>query len=378
MKKFLFLFLFAITQSLAAQNIPTPIPPEIEAKSWLLWDLTANKTLTAFAPQERLEPASLTKLMTAYLAFAALKDGRISLDQKVQVSEKAYRAEGSRMFLEINKSATVDELLKGMIVQSGNDASILLAEAIGGSEENFAQLMNLEAERLGLANTHFENATGLPGDSHYSTAQDLAILTRALIFDFPQEYARYYAMREFTYNKIRQPNRNRLLTMDPAVDGVKTGHTQAAGYCLISSAFKDHRRLLAVLLGAASEKKRISESQKLLQWGYGAFELVSVIPQNTTLETLRVYKGESQSLDVKTAENVQILLPRGMAKDVTFRFTPKTPLVAPIAASDVVGEVEILVNNQAFEKRAIAAGTAIAEGGFLRRTLDGFSLWWNN
>ena len=376
MKKILFFFLF-FAQNLAAQSIPAPIPPEIEAKSWLLWDLTANKTLAAFAPQERLEPASLTKLMTAYLAFAALKEGRIALEQKVQVSEKAYRAEGSRMFLEINKSATVDDLLKGMIVQSGNDASILLAEVIGGSEENFAQLMNLEAKRLGLNNTHFENATGLPSNT-FSTALDLAILTRALIIDFPQEYARYYAMREFTYNKIRQPNRNRLLTMDKAVDGVKTGHTQAAGYCLISSAFKDNRRLLAVLLGATSEKKRISESHKLLQWGYGAFELVSVIPQNTALANLRIFKGEQQNLAVKTTENLQVLVPRGMVKDLTFRFIPKAPLTAPIAATDIVGEVEVLVNNQLFEKRAIVAGVAVNEGGFLRRNMDGFLLWWNN
>ncbi|MBW8907151.1 MAG: D-alanyl-D-alanine carboxypeptidase, partial [Betaproteobacteria bacterium] len=244
-----FLALFLGTAAHAA----APPPPPIVARSWLVGDLTSGQVLVAEKADERMEPASLTKMMAAYLVFGALRDKKLTLEQTVPVSTHAWRAPGSRMFIEPRKPVTVDELIKGMEIQSGNDATIALAEAVAGNEEVFVQLMNREAERLGLKNTHFMNSTGLPDAQHYSTAHDLYLLAAALIRDFPDDYARYYAIKEFRYNNITQPNRNRLLWLDPSVDGVKTGHTEAAGYCLIASSKRGPRRLLSVLLGATSE-----------------------------------------------------------------------------------------------------------------------------
>jgi D-alanyl-D-alanine carboxypeptidase (penicillin-binding protein 5/6) len=243
----------------AAAHAAAPPPPRVMGKSWMVGDLTSEQVLVAEKADERIEPASLTKLMTAYLVFAALRERKLTLGQQVPVSARAWRAPGSRMFIEPRKPVTVDELIKGMEVQSGNDACIALAEAVAGSEDVFVQMMNREAARLGMANSHFMNATGLPDARHYSTARDLYLLAAAVIRDFPEDYARYYAIKEFRYNNITQPNRNRLLWLDPTVDGVKTGHTEAAGYCLIASSKRGPRRLLSVLLGSTSESARAQD-----------------------------------------------------------------------------------------------------------------------
>ena len=263
-----------ITSHAVGQQLP--IPPSLAAKSWLLLEMGSNQMLTSEKPDERLEPASLTKLMTAYLTFAAIHKKTIALEQAVPVSEKAWRTGGSKMFVRVDTQVPVEDLIKGMIVQSGNDACVTLAEAIAGSEENFAQMMNREAQRLGMKSSSFRNSTGLPDPEHYTTARDLSLLASALIRDFPEEYKKYYSMKEFTYNGITQPNRNRLLYIDPTVDGVKTGHTEAAGYCLISSALRDKRRLLSVVLGTASDSARASESQKLLNWGFISYDADTV------------------------------------------------------------------------------------------------------
>src|SRR6266850_1806447 len=263
----------------AAAHAAAPPSPRVMGRSWMVGDLTSDQVLVAEKADERIEPASLTKLLTAYLVFAALRDRKLTLEQPVAVSTRAWRAPGSRMFIEPRRPVTVDELIKGMEVQSGNDACIALAEAVAGSEEVFVQLMNREAARLGMANSHFMNATGLPDAQHYSTARDLYALAAAVIRDFPEDYARYYAIKEYRYNNITQPNRNRLLWLDPTVDGVKTGHTEAAGYCLIASSKRGPRRLLSVLLGSTSESARTQESQKLL---------IAPIAQGQQVGTLRV------------------------------------------------------------------------------------------
>ena len=372
---FLILFLLFFTLNAHSSAIFTPQAPSIQAQSYLLWDLNANKILSSQNEKMRLEPASLTKLMTAYLAFSALKNNQLQLDQQLIVSENAWKQEGSRMFLNVGKTASVDELLKGMIVQSGNDASVVLAEAIGGTENNFAQLMNLEAKRLGLKNSHFENATGLPSENHYSTAEDLALLARALIRDFPKEYAHYYALKEFTYNKITQPNRNRLLKMDPSVDGIKTGYTKAAGFCLIASAMREQRRLLSVVLGTPSEKKRISESAALLNWGFGAFSLVKAIDKNTILGEVRIYKGRPKSLKVSLPQSLFVLVPKGLENKVRFAFKARPKLIAPIQNEDVIGELTVLVNDSIFETHPVFANANIAQGGLFERIWDSYLLW---
>src|SRR5882672_3859912 len=277
-RRFLFLLLAFPLLALAQ----APQPPQLVARAWVLADVSSGQILAAEKADERFEPASLTKLMTAYLVFAALKEKKLALEQQVSVSEKAWRAPGSRMFIEPRRPVTADELIRGMIVQSGNDACIALAEQIAGSEEAFAGLMNREAERLGMKNTKYMNASGLPDPQHYSTARDLYLLAAALIRDFPEQYAQYYSQREFRYNGIVQMNRNRLLWLDGTVDGVKTGFTEAAGYCLVASSRRGQRRLLSVLLGSTSESTRAQESQKLLNWGFQFFDAVRLYGGGST------------------------------------------------------------------------------------------------
>ena len=311
-----------LVTALAALTLPTlvlaqqqPVAPTLAAKSWLLIESASGQELAAQAADNRLDPASLTKLMTAYITFSALKAGTIKLDQMVVVSEKAWRQEGSRMFIKVGTQVKVEDLIKGMIIQSGNDACVALAELIAGSEENFAQMMNKEAQRLGMKGTSFRNAAGLPDPNHYTTARDLATLAGALIRDFPEDYAKYYSLKEFTYNNIKQPNRNRLLWLDPSVDGVKTGHTEAAGYCLISSAKRDSRRLLAVVLGTTSDNVRAQESLKLLNFGFQAYEAVKVVAKDQAVSDLKVWKGKENTVkagfqsDLVVAEFLVFSLP---------------------------------------------------------------------
>ncbi|MHB1591575.1 MAG: D-alanyl-D-alanine carboxypeptidase family protein, partial [Sulfuricella sp.] len=312
MKKFLTLalLLVALPVFAASPAISPPPAPNIAARSYILVDLSSGQTLQQRGEDKRMEPASLTKLMTAYLTFAALRQGVITPTQALPVSERAWRAAGSRMFIQPNKPVAVDDLIRGMIVQSGNDASIALAEGISGSEEAFVQRMNQEAQRLGMKNTHFMNATGLPHPNHYTTARDLSLLARAIIRDFP-EYYPLFSLKEYKYNNITQANRNRLLWQDPTVDGMKTGHSESAGFCLIASAKRESRRLLAVVLGTTSESMRASESQKLLNYGFQNFDTHHLYQKGQVVATLPVWKGNENILKAGVAQDFYISLPKG-------------------------------------------------------------------
>ena len=348
--------------------------PGIAAQSWLLLDMASGQVIGAENADERRDPASLTKLMSAYLAFAALRDKAIVPTQLVAVSTAAWRAEGSRMFIEPKKAVTVDELLRGMIVQSGNDASIALAEAVAGSEEAFAERMNREAARLGLANTHFTNATGLSHPQHYSTATDLGRLATALIRDFPEDY-KLYSLREFRYNNITQPNRNRLLWIDPYVDGVKTGHTDAAGWCLIASAKRGDRRLVAVVLGAASDAARAAEAQKLLNYGFQAFDLVQLYPSGKPVSSLRVWKGLANDVAAGFVADKYVTLPKGKAEKLALSMTATEPLLAPVTKGQPVGKVKVTLEGALVGEFPLVALADVPVSNVLGRAWDTIRLW---
>lgn len=340
MRSLVFL-LSLFTASLAlAQAIPAPT---VAARAWLLIDQSSGQSLAEQDADTRIEPASLTKLMTAYVTFGALRQGALKRDQEVPVSEKAWKAPGSRMFIEPKKPVTVDELLHGMIIQSGNDACIALAEAVAGTEEAFVGRMNLEARRLGLANTHYTNATGLPDPQHYTTARDLAKLTQALIRDFPDFYP-IYSQREFSYNKISQPNRNRLLWLDPTVDGVKTGHTENAGFCLIASGKRGPRRLIAVVLGADSDAMRAQEAQRLLNHGFQNFEPVRLYTKDQAISQLKVFKGGSGKVPAGFLDDFVLSLPKGMTDKMKVQLYSQQPLLAPIQQGQQVATLKLFLD----------------------------------
>jgi len=344
-------------------------------KAWILGDLTSGQVLLAEKADERIEPASLTKLMTAYLVFVAMRDKKLSLEQQVPVSPRAWRAAGSRMFIEPRKPVTVDQLIKGMEVQSGNDACIALAEAVAGSEDAFVQLMNREAARLGMAGTHFMNPTGLPDAQHYSTARDLYTLTAALIRDFPDEYLRYYAIKEFRYNNISQPNRNRLLWLDPTVDGVKTGHTEAAGYCLIASSKRGPRRLLSVLLGSTSENTRTQESLKLLNWGYQFFDDVKLFGSGEVVRTLEVWKGSQNVVKAGALRDLYVTVPKGEGSKLKADVVSQQPIIAPIAKGQSVATLRVVLDGKPLTEHALVALEPIGPAGLLGRAWDTLRLW---
>lgn len=368
-----FLSLVLLAGTAAAQQLP--IPPSLAAKSWLLLEVGSGQVLTAEKPDERIEPASLTKLMTAYLTFAAVKQKTIAPNQAVPISKKAWQTGGSKMFVRVDTQVPVEELTKGMIVQSGNDACIALAEAIAGSEENFAQMMNREAQRLGMKNTHFTNATGLPDPQHYTTARDLSILTAALIRDFPEDYAKFYSMKEYRYNNITQPNRNRLLWIDPTVDGVKTGHTEAAGYCLISSAKRGPRRLLSVVLGTNADATRASESLKLLNWGFQFYEAVQLYGANQPVSSMRVWKGAENTLKAGFTQDFIVAVPKGYANKVEAQFISQQPLIAPVAQGQKVGTVKVTIDGKPYGDYPVVALENVPVAGFFGRLWDTIRLW---
>ncbi len=364
--------------SVGAQVLSQVPPPNIQAKSWLLLDLSSGQILSSQDADSKFAPASLTKLMTAYLVFGALKDGRIKLDQRPTVSSLAYKAEGSRMFVDPAKPATVEELLSGMIVQSGNDATIILAEAVAGVESTFVELMNKEAKKMGLVNSQFRNSTGLPDAQHYSTARDLSVLTHALIRDYPDRYP-LYSRKEYRYNDITQPNRNRLLFIDPSVDGLKTGHTEAAGFCLIASAKRDQgagvsRRLLSVLLGATSEGSRAIESQKLLNFGFQNFETVKVFPAGAAAGQYRVWKSSVEQLAGGFDQDVTVTVPKGLGEKVKAEITRTEPLMAPIAKNQQIGLLKVKLDDKVLAERPLLALSAAEQAGWLGRTWDGLRL----
>jgi len=367
----------SLAQSLAASAVveATAIPaPSIAAAAHLLVDVTSAQTLEAVNADARRDPASLTKLMTAYIVFGALRAKTIQPSQMVNVSERAWRAEGSRMFIEPKRAVSVDELLHGMIIQSGNDASIALAELVGGSEDAFVARMNTEGVRLGMANTHFANVTGLSAPGHYSTASDMAKLASAVITDYPEFYP-LYAQKEFRYNNISQPNRNRLLWTDPNVDGVKTGHTDAAGWCLIASAKRGERRVLAVVLGAASDSARASEAQKLLNWGLQAFDTVQLYQSGKTIVTLRVWKGARNDVPAGFLADRYLTLPKGKADKLSLTMDAQETLTAPIARAQRVGTVKVALEGRPVAEFPLIALEEVPAAGLLGRAWDTIRLW---
>ena len=356
--------------------------PAVAARAWLLVDVGSGQTLAANEPDARVEPASLTKLMTAYLAFSALRDKRLTLEQRPPVSERAWKAIGSRMFIDPARPATVDELLHGMIIQSGNDASVALAEVIAGSEEAFAQQMNREAQRMGLSNTRFVNATGLPDPQHYTSARDLATLTARLILDFPQNYG-LYSQKDYTYNNIRQPNRNRLLFIDPSVDGVKTGHTDAAGFCLISSARRVQpgngveRRLLSVVLGAGSDSARAIESQKLLNHGFQNFEALRIFAKDQAAGSYPVWKGTLSEVRAGFDGEVTVTVPRTQAGAVKAEIERIEPLIAPLEKGQRLGTLRVRLGGKVIAERPVLALNGVDSAGLFGRAWDTIRLWMN-
>ena len=357
----------------ANAQLPPPTAPAVEARAWLLLDFNSGQVLASHNASERFEPASLTKLMTAYLTFGALKQKSLKPDQVIPVSTRAWKSEGSRMFIEPNKPVIVEDLLRGMIVQSGNDASVALAEAIGRSEEVFAQMMNREAKRLGLANTSFTNATGLPNPQLYSSAQDLSQLVVALIRDFPEHYA-LYSQKEFRYNNITQANRNRLLWLDPTVDGVKTGFTDNAGYCLITSARRGDRRLVSVVLGTASESARATESQKLLNWGFQFFDSVKLYARNQSVTQLRVWKGSSDMLKAGFTSDLYLALPKGQSDKIKASVECLQPLLAPVAPGQRVATLKLEIDGKPYRELPVVALEAVPVAGIFGRTWDSLRL----
>ena len=375
-KIFSLLFAFYLFLSpLFAGAVQVAPPPGLAVKAYLLQDFNSGSVIASHQKDARIEPASLTKVMTAYVVFDAIQQGQLKLDQLLPVSEKAWKAEGSKMFIEPNRPVTVDELLHGMIIQSGNDASISLAEGVAGAEQPFADMMNKQARKLGLKNTNFVNATGLPDENHYTTAADLALLANALIRDFPLEYRRLYSVKEYTYNKITQPNRNRLLWLDANVDGMKTGHTDSAGYCLIASSKRGNTRLVSVILGAVSEAMRASESQKLLNYGFQFYESTLVYKQAQTINTLRVYKGQDKTVAASLNSDYFLSLPKGDYARVKASMTSQQPLIAPIKAGQVIGKITFSLDGKVINTQNLVASRTIEVAGFFGRLLDSIKLW---
>jgi D-alanyl-D-alanine carboxypeptidase (penicillin-binding protein 5/6) len=361
--------LAAAVLAATAAEVPTPDSPQLGARGYLLVDHDSGAILAESNADERLEPASLTKIMTAYVVFRELAEGNLTLDEEALVSEKAWRTGGSKMFIEVGKQVSVRDLLLGMIVQSGNDASVALAEHVAGSEDSFAGLMNSHAERLGMTRSHFVNATGLPHPEHYTTPADIAKVTTAMIREFPEYYA-WYSQPEFTYHGIKQSNRNRLLALDPSVDGVKTGHTEAAGYCLVSSALRDGQRLTSVVMGTASESARASDSLALLNYGFRFFETHHPYQAGQTLERLRVWSGDTTELPVGPATDVAVTIPRGKYAELSAQLEPLGDIQAPVAQGQVVGHIVFLLGDEEITRQPAVALQAVGEGGLLRRAAD--------
>jgi len=372
MRALLTFALMIVSACCCAQSAGTP-PPAIAAKAYLLLDYHSQQTLASVKADERFEPASLTKLMTAYLTFSALKQKKIELTQTVPVSERAWKAEGSRMFIEPRKPVTVDELIHGMIIQSGNDACVALAELIAGSEEVFAQMMTKEAQRLGMKNTSFMNATGLPHPQHYSTAYDLALLASAIIRDFP-EYHPIYSTKEYRYNKITQANRNRLLWSDPTVDGMKTGYTENAGYCLITSAKRGERRLLSVVLGTASENARAAESQKLLNFGFQNYDSVKLYESGQAVSSVPVWKGATNSVKAGFQTEMYASVPKGQTDKLKAQLETQQPLMAPLAAGQKIGTMKLTLDGKPYAEIPVLALDAVPLAGVFGRGWDSIRL----
>lgn len=378
----------AVVPSVSAQEVPQPqaqpqaqtiipAPPRLAAQSWILMDADSGKILAEHNADERLPPASLTKLMTAYLVERELDRGSIALDDMVSISEKAWRTGGSKMFVEVGDQVAVRDLLHGIIIVSGNDASVAMAEHLAGGEAPFSDLMNQHAARLGMENSHFENPTGLPGENHYSSAHDMALLTQHIVNDYPEHYA-VYSERGFTFGGIEQPNRNRLLWRDPTVDGLKTGWTSEAGYCLVSSAKRDDMRLISVVMGTDSEEARAQETQKLLSYGFRFFETMSLYDRGAVLATPRVWGGDINEVRVGVDEAVTMTLPRNRNGELRARLNLSSEFQAPLSVGDEVGTLEIRLDDAVVGERRLVALEDVEEGGFFKQLLDQVRRFFSN
>ena len=377
---FLIVFLFAASS--CAVGAPTRTPskpapaPVLAAKSWILIDHTTGQTLTAKDADSRVEPASLTKLMTAYLTFKELKEGRISEGQLVQVSAAAWKQTGSRMFIEPRVPVSVGDLIRGVIVQSGNDACVALAELIAGSEEKFAEMMNEEAKRLGMTKSNFMNSNGLSDPRHYSTARDMATLARAIIHKYPQYYS-IYSLKSFTYNRITQQNRNRLLYIDPTVDGMKTGQTKEAGYCMVSSSKRGPRRLISVVLGASSDNARVQESLKLLNDGFKNHDLMRIYSANQSLSQFKVWKGAEKHVDVGFMNDLVMSLPKGNPNKIEATLESQQPVFAPLRKGDKLGTLKLAIDGKTYSYPVVALSD-VPQAGYFGRMRDAVMLWFTN
>ncbi len=366
-------FILAFHHTLVSAAAMIPSAPKIPAKAYVLMDFKSGTILAKQNDDQRIEPASLTKIMTAYTVFTELKNGSIKLEDKVLISEKAWRMKGSRMFIEVNKRVDVKSLILGMIVQSGNDASVALAEHVAGSEETFATLMNKHADTLGMKDTHFVNSTGWPNKDHYTTAADLAKLAQAIIADFP-EYYKWYSIKEYTFNGITQPNRNKLLWIDDRVDGIKTGHTDSAGYCLITSAENKGMRLISIVAGTKSEKLRVSASRKLLNYGFRFYESHVLYKANEQLTARRIYKGEVDEIQLGLLKPLYVTIPRGQRNKIKASMSIDQNISAPVFKGQQYGTLEISLGKNKLASRKLVAITDIPEGGLWSRLVDGFIL----
>lgn len=362
--------MLAAFQSISAGNgILTPTAPSVAASAYILQDHATGKVLAENNADVKLAPASLTKIMTVYVAFRELGGGHLHLDDKATISQKAWQTPGSRMFIEVNNQVSIEDLLHGVIIQSGNDASVALAEYVGGNETTFADMMNQHAARLGMVNSHFSNSDGLPNPDHYTTARDLAILTSALIKEFP-DYYRWFSQKEFTYNNIRQQNRNKLLWRDESVDGVKTGFTDDAGYCLVTSALRNDMRLISVVMGTKSANVRANENQNLLNYGFRFFESHRLYQGRTPLNEARIWKGESKTLPLGLAEDLFATIPRQHYKDLKAVINVDQSITAPVKEGEKFGTVTVTLEDELIATKDLIALKAVEKGNVLQRIYD--------
>jgi D-alanyl-D-alanine carboxypeptidase (penicillin-binding protein 5/6) len=357
-----------------ASSMSIPTPPQLDARAYILVDYRTDKILAAKDAVARVEPASLTKLMTAYIVFQELAAGKLKLDEQVTVSEHAWRSEGSRTFIELGKPVSVQDLILGMIVQSGNDATIALAERIAGTEDTFAQMMNANAARLGMVGSHFENSSGLPSPQHYTTARDLSLLANAMIREYPQYY-KWFSVHEFEHNGIKQQNRNGLLEKDPTVDGLKTGHTDSAGFCLVTSSLRNGMRLVSVVMGSTSMKARENASAALLNYGFTFYETKLAVKGGTVLATATVWKGQSPSVNLGIKDDLYVTLPRGEADGIKTATEVQPRLIAPITVDATLGTLRLLSGSQTIATRPLHPLQPVAAGGWWRHLIDTIRLW---
>lgn len=366
---FLFLLFTALTANAEEAENLTPSAPTLAASSYILQDYNTGKVLAENNADVKLAPASLTKILTVYVVFKEIKNGHLKLEDKVTISQNAWKTSGSRMFVQVNDQVKVEDLLKGVIIQSGNDASVALAEHVAGNEATFAELMNQHAARLGMVNSHFENSDGLPSDGHYTTARDLAIITTALIKEFPEHYP-WFSQKEFTYNKITQQNRNMLLSRDESVDGVKTGHTEEAGYCLVASALRNGMRLISVVMGTESMNARANENQTLLNYGFRFFESHRLYEGQKVIQEARIWKGDAEILPLGLTEDLYVTIPRRQYNDLKATVNIDKQIIAPVKAGDKLGAVTVALKGEAITTKDLVALKAVEKGGIFRRLYD--------